>query len=139
MIVAAGIGCSFAGLNALDGLHQLNERQWYIGFRAAGFALYLLVTIRVLRFMVIRAAVSIGRSPRLPRLCRGFDRNGVKRQKKMARRTDPRDAAGRKAGRGIRPCTHKPSGVMRRQCLLCPYSGRSCAAAQNVAMGHKRL
>jgi len=27
---------------------------------------------------------------------------------------------------------------MRRQCLLCPYSGRSCAAAQNVAMGHEQ-
>jgi hypothetical protein len=36
------------------------------------------------------------------------------------------------------PCTHKPSGVMRRQCPLCPCSGRSCAAAQNVAMGQLR-
>ena len=36
----------------------------------------------------------------------------------------------------IRPCTHKPGGVMRlKQCLLCPYSDRLRAAAQYVAMG----
>ncbi|MGX9428885.1 hypothetical protein, partial [Bradyrhizobium sp. LeoA1S1] len=36
----------------------------------------------------------------------------------------------------VRPCTHKPCGVMRRtQCPLCPYSGRVRAAAQYVAMG----
>jgi hypothetical protein len=38
-----------------------------------------------------------------------------------------------------RPCTHKPSDVMRRtQCPLCPYSGRVRAAAQYVAMGQSR-
>ena len=61
-----------AGLSTPDGLHPLDKSQWDIGFRAAAIALYLLVTIRVLQFMVIRAAVGIGRSPpRLPRLCRG--------------------------------------------------------------------
>ena len=40
---------------------------------------------------------------------------------------------------GIRPCTHKPSDVMRRtQCLLCPYSDRVRAAAQYVVMGQSR-
>src|SRR3954449_11866866 len=38
-----------------------------------------------------------------------------------------------------RPCTHKPSGVMRRtQCPHCPYSGRVRAAAQYVAIGQKQ-
>src|SRR6516165_2577372 len=38
-----------------------------------------------------------------------------------------------------RPCTHKPSDVMRRtQCPLCPDSGRVRAAAQYVAMGQSR-
>jgi hypothetical protein len=35
------IGCSFAGLSALDGLHQLNKHQWYIEFQAAAIALLL--------------------------------------------------------------------------------------------------
>src|SRR5262249_45932907 len=39
----------------------------------------------------------------------------------------------------VRPCTHKPGGVMRlKQCLLCPYSDRLRAATQYVAMGHNR-
>jgi len=41
---------------------------------------------------------------------------------------------------GIRPCTHKPDGVMwRKQCPLCPYSDRVRAAAQYVACADRRL
>jgi hypothetical protein len=38
----------------------------------------------------------------------------------------------------FKPCTHKPSGMMRRQCPLRPYSGPSCPAAQNVATSQMR-
>jgi hypothetical protein len=47
------IGLPLVGLNALNGLLQLNRQRWHIGFRIAAIVLYLVGTVHLLPLVVV--------------------------------------------------------------------------------------
>lgn len=40
-------------LNELNGLHQLNQQQWHIGFRVAAIFLYFVIALRLVQLVVL--------------------------------------------------------------------------------------